>query len=252
MEREVGTGTFGSVWRALNKQSGEVVAIKNEEEILFVGRMYKSERSQSLRKMNHPNVVKLKEVIRESDVLYFVFEYMEYNLYQLMKDSRKPFSEVEVRNWCFQVFQGLTYIHQCGYFHRDLKPVVKVDQLEDKFGILNLLRDYVQNVEVTCPEIIPDLMETYKVYGKSELEIVFLWLGDDKEAFSNQFFLPWLAVLPEDERTVNVLTKEFDFQSPLCFLLFDRTGSLCLYDATTNINAYGVLGYPFTHEKIRK
>lgn len=31
---------------------------------------------QSLRKMNHPNIVKLKEVIRENDILYFVFEYM--------------------------------------------------------------------------------------------------------------------------------------------------------------------------------
>ncbi|KAK6117029.1 hypothetical protein DH2020_049273 [Rehmannia glutinosa] len=98
--KEVGTGTFGSVWRALSKQSGEV----------------------SLRKMNHPNIVKLKEVIRENDVLFFVFEYMECNLYQLMKDRGKPFSEMEVRNWCFQVFQGLASIHQRGYFHRDLKP----------------------------------------------------------------------------------------------------------------------------------
>lgn len=31
---------------------------------------------QSLRKMNHANIVKLKEVIRENDILYFVFEYM--------------------------------------------------------------------------------------------------------------------------------------------------------------------------------
>jgi protein kinase len=31
---------------------------------------------QSLRKLNHPNIVKLKEVIRENDELYFVFEYM--------------------------------------------------------------------------------------------------------------------------------------------------------------------------------
>jgi len=28
--------------------------------------------------MNHPNIVKLKEVIRENDILYFVFEYMVY------------------------------------------------------------------------------------------------------------------------------------------------------------------------------
>ena len=41
---------------------------------------------QSLKKLNHANVVKLKEVIRENDHLYFVFEYMKENLYQLMKD----------------------------------------------------------------------------------------------------------------------------------------------------------------------
>lgn len=77
---------------------------------------------KSLRKMNHPNIVKLKEVIRENDILYFVFEYMECNLYQLMKDRGKLFSEAEVRNWCFQIFQSLAYMHQRGYFHRDLKP----------------------------------------------------------------------------------------------------------------------------------
>jgi len=72
--------------------------------------------------MNHPNIVKLKEVIRENDILYFVFEYMECNLYQLMKDRQKLFAEADIKNWCFQVFQGLSYMHQRGYFHRDLKP----------------------------------------------------------------------------------------------------------------------------------
>ena len=50
------------------------------------------------------------------------FDVQECNLYQLMKDKEKLFSEAEVRNWCFQVFQGLAYMHQRGYFHRDLKP----------------------------------------------------------------------------------------------------------------------------------
>ncbi|XP_020548333.1 cyclin-dependent kinase F-4-like isoform X1 [Sesamum indicum] len=121
--KEVGNGTFGTVWRALSKQSGEVVAIKKMKKKYYSWEECINLREvKSLRKMNHPNVVKLKEVIRENDVLYFVFEYMECNLYQLMKDRRKLFSEVEVRNWCFQVFQGLAYIHQRGYFHRDLKP----------------------------------------------------------------------------------------------------------------------------------
>lgn len=48
-------------------------------------------------------MVKLKEVIRENDVLYFVFEYMQENLYQLIKDRRVPFPESTVRNMLYQV-----------------------------------------------------------------------------------------------------------------------------------------------------
>lgn len=115
---------------------------------------------QSLRKMNHPNIVKLKEVIRENKILYFVFEYMvnsfylvcflvvlfhhityinvfyyqECSLYQLMKDRVKPFLESEIRNWFFHVFQGLVYMHQHGYFHRDLKPGIFF--INDLIGLL--------------------------------------------------------------------------------------------------------------------
>ncbi|KAI4327976.1 hypothetical protein L6164_020377 [Bauhinia variegata] len=121
--KEVGDGTFGSVWRAINKHTGEVVAIKKMKKKYYSWEECVNLREvKSLRKMNHPNIVKLKEVIRESDILYFVFEYMECNLYQLMKDREKLFPEGQVRNWCFQVFQGLAYMHQRGYFHRDLKP----------------------------------------------------------------------------------------------------------------------------------
>ncbi|XP_072961907.1 cyclin-dependent kinase F-4 isoform X2 [Typha angustifolia] len=121
--KQVGDGTFGSVWRAINKQTGEVVAIKKMKRKYYSWEECISLREvKSLRRMNHPNIVKLKEVIRESDILYIVFEYMECNLYQLMKDRSKVFSEVEVRNLCFQIFQALAYMHQRGYFHRDLKP----------------------------------------------------------------------------------------------------------------------------------
>jgi len=48
---------------------------------------------KSLRKLNNGYIVKLKEVIRVNDDLYFVFEYMEQNIYQLMKDRTSPFPE---------------------------------------------------------------------------------------------------------------------------------------------------------------
>ncbi|CAK9868703.1 unnamed protein product [Sphagnum jensenii] len=119
---------------------------------------------KSLRKLNHPNIVKLKEVIRENDELYFVFEYMEYNLYQLMKEKDKLFSEAKIRNWCFQVLQALAYMHKHGYFHRDLKPenllvtkdVIKVAD----FGLAREVSsrppytDYVSTRWYRAPEVL--------------------------------------------------------------------------------------------------
>lgn len=53
---------------------------------------------QTLRKLNHANIVKLKEVIRENNELYFVFEHMHANLYQAMSESDRPFPEARIRN----------------------------------------------------------------------------------------------------------------------------------------------------------
>ena len=81
---------------------------------------------KSLKKLSHNNVVKLKEVIRENDTLYFVFEYMKENLYQLMKEryesGDKTFPEHMIRTMMYQVLQGLAFMHKHGYFHRDMKP----------------------------------------------------------------------------------------------------------------------------------
>lgn len=44
------------------------------------------------------------------------------NLYQLIKDRQKPFSEEEIRSFMKQVLRGLSHMHKKGFFHRDLKP----------------------------------------------------------------------------------------------------------------------------------
>ncbi|KAL5813254.1 hypothetical protein ACOSQ3_028204 [Xanthoceras sorbifolium] len=122
---QVGAGSFGRVWKAFNKHSGEVVAIKilrkkfhSWEECLSL------EEIKSLCILKHPNIVLLKEVIRvrDNNTLFFVFEYMEDNLLQVLRSRLCRFSENEVRHWCFQVLKGLCYMHEKGYFHRDLKP----------------------------------------------------------------------------------------------------------------------------------
>jgi serine/threonine protein kinase len=46
---------------------------------------------------NHANIVKLKEVIRENNTLYMVFEFMSANLFELMQQRNKPFPEADVK-----------------------------------------------------------------------------------------------------------------------------------------------------------
>ncbi|XP_024363189.1 cyclin-dependent kinase F-4 isoform X2 [Physcomitrium patens] len=163
--RQLGDGTYGSVWKAFNNGTNEVVAIKKMKRKFYSWDECMNLREvKSLRKLNHPNIVKLKEVIRENDELFFVFEYMEYNLYQLIKDKDKPFSESEVRSWAFQILQALEYMHKNGYFHRDLKPenllvtkdVIKVAD----FGLAREVQssppytDYVSTRWYRAPEVL--------------------------------------------------------------------------------------------------
>lgn len=99
---------------------------------------------QSLRKLNHANIVKLKEVIRENDELFFVFEFMEKNLYEMMKEREKHIPEARIRNIMYQIFQGLAFMHKHGFFHRDFKPenlLVKGDTVKiADFGLAREIR----------------------------------------------------------------------------------------------------------------
>ena len=53
--------------------------------------------------LRHPNIVAIKEVIREENTLFFVMEYMSANLYECMKDRVKFFSEDQVRNIMYAI-----------------------------------------------------------------------------------------------------------------------------------------------------
>ncbi|KAG1651497.1 Serine/threonine-protein kinase ICK [Nymphon striatum] len=120
---KIGDGTYGRVILAQNKANGDRVAVK-----IMKKKYYSWDECMNLRevkclkKLSHANVIKLKEVIRENDILHFVFEYMSENLYQLIKDRDKPYSEPVIRNILYQIFQGLTFMHKHGFFHRDIKP----------------------------------------------------------------------------------------------------------------------------------
>eukprot|EP00347_Sterkiella_histriomuscorum_P008494 403344883 len=164
--KNLGDGTYGSVAMATNSQNGEVVAIKKMKKKFYSWDECMSLREiKALRKLNHPNIVKMKEVIRVNNDLYLVFEYMQGNVYEMIKDNKaRGLSDDQVKSVLFQTLQGLDYMHTHGVFHRDLKPEnllfynghVKVAD----FGLSKDIRsipphtDYVSTRWYRAPEIL--------------------------------------------------------------------------------------------------
>ncbi|OQR93596.1 mitogen activated protein kinase 7 [Achlya hypogyna] len=163
--KQLGDGTYGSVLKAVNRTSGEVVAVKKMKKKFYTWEECMQLREvKSLKKLNHPNIIKLKEVIRENDELFFVFEFMENNLYEAMKKRDRHFPESKIRNLMYQMLQGLAFMHKHSFFHRDIKPenmLVKGDVVKvADFGLAREIRsrppftDYVSTRWYRAPEVL--------------------------------------------------------------------------------------------------
>jgi protein kinase len=122
----LGEGAYGKVMKATNREDGDVVAIKQIKRAFHSWEECMRLRElQALRKLKHENIVRLKELIRDSAQLFFVFEFIPTNLASLTSERRRagtPFSTKEVRDISRQLFAGMAYMHKHNYFHRDIKP----------------------------------------------------------------------------------------------------------------------------------
>jgi serine/threonine protein kinase len=147
LKEKLGDGTFGLVMKGRHKETGNIVAIKH------IKRKFRSWKAivdlrevQSLRILRHPNIVQMTEVILERDEdLYFVFECMTGGtLYDLEKacigdrNSGKPsrLTKDQIKIFIRQILSALTYIHDKGFVHRDIKvSSTKMKQSENKYSI---------------------------------------------------------------------------------------------------------------------
>jgi serine/threonine protein kinase len=134
--QKIGEGTYGVVYKARNRETGQFIALKkirleNEDE----GIPSTAIREISiLKEMIHPTIVSLLDVVNHDNKLYLVFEFLDQDLKKYM-DSVSSVSAALVQSYIKQLLQGLTYCHQRRIVHRDLKPQ---NLLIDKKGSLKI------------------------------------------------------------------------------------------------------------------
>ncbi|CAA0394404.1 unnamed protein product [Arabidopsis thaliana] len=122
---KIGQGTYSSVYRARDLETGKMVAMKK---VRFVNMDPESVRFMAreiniLRKLDHPNVMKLECLVTSklSGSLYLVFEYMEHDLSGLALRPGVKFTESQIKCYMKQLLSGLEHCHSRGILHRDIK-----------------------------------------------------------------------------------------------------------------------------------
>ncbi|XWS15848.1 hypothetical protein CRYUN_Cryun34aG0036900 [Craigia yunnanensis] len=120
----LGHGTFAKVYYARNVKSGDSVAIKviDKEKVLKGGLIDHIKREIAiLRRVRHPNIVQLFEVMATKSKIYFVMEYVRGGeLFNKVAKGR--LKENVARKYFQQLISAVNFCHARGVYHRDLKP----------------------------------------------------------------------------------------------------------------------------------
>ena len=126
-DKVIGNGSFGVVYQAHVVETGEMVAIKK----VFQDKRYKNRELQIMKDLSHPNIVALKHAFftngEKPDEVFLnvVMEYLSDTVYRTMKyftKLKQNFPPVLVKLYTYQIARGLTYLHELGVCHRDIKP----------------------------------------------------------------------------------------------------------------------------------
>ena len=124
----LGTGAYSTVWEAKHLPTGSTVAIKIEEiefeDIVTCKRVLRE--IMLLRKLEHPNIVKVIEVFMRPKQntqieIYVVMELIDTDLIQLLK-SPSYLSEKQIKTIFYYILVAMKYLQSAEVMHRDIKP----------------------------------------------------------------------------------------------------------------------------------
>ncbi|XP_071586580.1 cyclin-dependent kinase 7 isoform X2 [Heliangelus exortis] len=136
----LGEGQFATVYKAKDKNTNQIVAIKK----IKLG--HRSEAKDGinrtalreiklLQELSHPNIIGLLDAFGHKSNISLVFDFMETDLEVIIKDTSIVLTQSHIKAYMLMTLQGLEYLHQHWILHRDLKPN---NLLLDGNGVLKL------------------------------------------------------------------------------------------------------------------
>ncbi|XP_023160305.2 cyclin-dependent kinase 1-like [Drosophila hydei] len=134
-QEKIGEGSYGVVYKALNRLTGQLVALKNiRHNAGEEGMPSTAIREISLLKeLKHPNIVRLHDVVMVDSSIYLILEYLSMDLRQYINTlpANQLMDPNLLSSYLFQVTSAILYCHRRRVMHRDLTPQ---NLLIDQFG----------------------------------------------------------------------------------------------------------------------
>ncbi|KAH6823561.1 hypothetical protein C2S53_012323 [Perilla frutescens var. hirtella] len=117
----ISKGSYGVVYRIRERETGEILAMKEEFDGLSAASLTEIKILKYLGR--HPSVVGFKKVaVDEYDGVYVVMEYLETDLKRYISLKKEGLCEIEVKSLMKKLLEGVKFLHEKGVMHRDLKP----------------------------------------------------------------------------------------------------------------------------------
>lgn len=125
IQRRIGQGGMGVVWKGFDPDLHRTVAIKVLGAHLAhspTARRRFQREARAAAAINHPNVLTIHAVEEQNDVPFLVMEYVAGDSLKTYVSSRGKVDPIEVMRMSMQVSLGLAAAHAQGVIHRDVKP----------------------------------------------------------------------------------------------------------------------------------
>ncbi len=157
---KTGDGAYGSVFCAINIHTGVKIAMKKILKIKEnkVDDMEIKNEFNILKKLDHPNIVKIFEFYDSNSNYYIITEYCKYG--ELYRHIYYNYSERQLCVLFYQVFSGLCYLHEKNIIHRDIKL--------ENIMISDIEKDIITKEEYFWIKIID--FGTAKIFQKNKKE----------------------------------------------------------------------------------